>query len=326
MSNQIEKAYKSMFKEGFEQAFQQSNSRLRSYVEVESQASEFDYFDRIGLADDMAQVTTRYGDNPVNEISHDKRRIGLKDYELGKPIDEKDLLRVVSDPTSSYMQAMVASANRKIDDLIIAGLTAPAYTGKSGEVAVNFVTTAAGKVSVGAVSNVSSNFVASTYGALEAGTEGIDVNATYTGTTPATAGLSLAKLKIVRTTMLKLEAIEQDQLLNCFITSQQFQDLLAIDEVINSDYATRKALAEGSITTFMGYRFIHSERLPLSGGIRQCFVTLPKAYKLSIGKDIKADMWRLPAQKNIPYLYTSLAMGGSRMWGEVLARVGCSEA
>ena len=115
----IETSYKNMFKEGFEQAFQQSNSRLRPYVEVESQASEFDYYDRVGLADDMSEDTQRYGDNPVNEIPHDRRRIGLRDFELGKPIDEKDLIRVVSDPTNAYTTAMVASAHRKVDDLII---------------------------------------------------------------------------------------------------------------------------------------------------------------------------------------------------------------
>ncbi len=147
----------------------------------------------------------------------------------------------------------------------------------------------------------------------------------YTGTTGADSGLTLVKLKAVREAMMKLDAISQDEVLNCVITTKQFQDLLGINEVINSDYATRKALAEGSVTTFMGFRFIHSERLPLAAGVRSCFVFKPKAFKLAIAKDLKADMWRLPNKKNIPYLYIPLSMGGSRMWGEVLARVQCVE-
>lgn len=261
----------------------------------------------------------------MSEMTHDRRRIGLADYDQGKAIDEKDLIRVATDPTSSYMQALVASANRKVDDIIISGLTATAYTGKAGATSVNFVTSVADKLSVGAVSDVQTRIVAGTYVAREAATEGIDVNVSYTGTTGASGGLTLAKLKAVRTTMLKLDAIDQDEILNCFISAKQFENLLGITEVINSDYAVRKSLAEGSVTTFMGFRFIHCERLPLASGTRSCFVFKPRAIKLAIGQDIVADMWRLPAKKNIPYIYTKLGMGTSRMWGENLARIGCAE-
>lgn len=325
MSNQIEKAYVNSFKAGFAQAFQQTTSKLRPFVEIERQASEFDYYDRVGLADEMNLVTDRYGDNPMSEISHDRRRIGLADYDQGKAIDEKDLIRVATDPTSSYMQALVASAHRKVDDLIITGLTATAYTGKAGATSVNFVTSVTDKLSVGAVSDVQTRIVAGTYVAREAATEGIDVNYTYTGTTGASSGITLKKLKAVRTTMLKLDAIQQDEVLPCFISAKQFEDLLGIDEVINSDYATRKSLSEGSVTTFMGFKFIHCERLPLSNGVRSCFIFKPQALKLAIGQDIFADIWRLPGKKNIPYIYTKLGMGTSRMWGEVTARIGCAE-
>ena len=49
-STDIEKAYINSFRKGFAQAFQQTTSKLRPYVEVERQASEFDYYDRIGMA------------------------------------------------------------------------------------------------------------------------------------------------------------------------------------------------------------------------------------------------------------------------------------
>lgn len=273
----------------------------------------------------MVQVTTRYGDNPISEISHDRRRIGLADYDQGKAIDDKDLIRVATDPTNAYTQALLASANRKVDDVIISGLTATAYTGKAGATSVAFVTTASGKVSVGAVSDVQTRIVAATYVAREAATEGIDVAQNYTNTTPASTGLTLVKLKAVRTTMLKLDAIEQDEILNCFISARQFEDLLGITEVINSDYAVRKSLAEGNVTTFMGFRFIHCERLPLAAAVRSCFVFKPRALKLAISQDIMGDMWRLPEKKNIPYVYVKLGLGTSRMWGENLARVQCNE-
>lgn len=273
----------------------------------------------------MQLVTTRYGDNPVSEIPHDRRRIGLADWDQGKPIDEKDLIRVSTDPTHAYNQALIASANRKVDDIIISGLTATAYTGKSGETTVAFASNNADDVTIGSVSDATNNIVAGSYLNRETGTEGIDVDYRYTGTTGAASGLTLKKLKAVRKAMLKLHAISQDEVLPCFISAQQFEDLLGIDEVINSDYAVRKSLAEGAVTTFMGFRFIHCERLPLSGGVRSCFVFKPRAIKLAVSQDIAANMWRLPHKKNIPYIYIKMGMGTSRMWGENLARIGCAE-
>lgn len=325
MSNFIEKAFVQSYKAGFTQAFQQSDSRFRQFVEVERQEAEFDYYDRVGLADDMAQVTTRYGDNPINEIDHNRRRIQIRDYELGKPIDEKDLERVAMDPTHAYTTAMVASANRKVDDIIVTGLTATAYTDKTGSTAVNFVGTTSGKVTIGAVSDVQNNFTAGTYLAKTAGNyEGIDIAVDYTGTTAANAGLTLAKLKAIREAMLGTDAIDQDTVINMLIGRKQLTDLLGINEVINSDFNAH-LLAEGKVSTFMGIRFKLSNRLPLAGSSRACFAFLPQAFKLAIGKDIKVDMWRLTGQKNIPYIYLSMGLGGSRMWGEVLAKVNCYE-
>lgn len=327
MAAQIETAYVNAFNAGFSQAFQQSTSKLRPFVEIDRQSAEFEYYDRIGLADDMTEVTTRYGDNPVSDIPHDRRRIGLRDYEIGKPIDEKDLIRVATDPSSAYMQALVATANRKVDDLIIAGLTSTAYTGKAGATSLSFASSTADKITVGAISDGQTRITAGTVLAREAATEGINVNKTYNGSTAggAATGLTIAKLKGIRETMMKLDAIEQDQVVDMFIAAHQFQDLLGITEVINADYSVRKNLSEGNVTTFAGFRFHHVERLPFASSVRSCFAFLPKAFKLAIAKDIKADMWRLPEKKNIPYLYVNLSMGGSRMWGEVLARVECAE-
>jgi hypothetical protein len=278
------------------------------------------------MADDMQPVTTRYGDNPINEINHDRRQIGIKEYELGKPVDEKDLAKVASDPTHAYTQAMVKSANRKIDDLIISGLTAPSYTGKAGGTAVNFVGTTSGKVTVGTLSNGPGNLVADTYTAITAGNvEGIDIAVDYTGGGAANAGWTLAKMKAIRETMLGTEAIDQDTVINVLIGRKQLTDMLGINEVINSDFNAH-LLAEGKVSTFMGLRFKLSNRLPKSGTSRACFAFLPQAYKLAMSKEPKVDMWRLTGQKNIPYIYLAMGLGGTRMWGECLAKVNCHEA
>jgi len=273
----------------------------------------------------MREDTTRYGDNPHSDISHDRRQIQLKDYDQGRMIDEKDLQRVATDPTNAYMQALVASAHRKVDDVIISGLTADAKTGKSGGTTIPFVSTTAGKITVGAVSDVQTRITAGTYWARTASKEGIDIAKDYTGAAATDKGLTIEKLRAVRQTMMKLDAISQDEILNVFCATQQFEDLLGIDKIINGDYATKRNLENGNVTQWGGFRFIHVERLPVSAGVRSCFVFKPKAFKLAIGTDITATMWRLPEKKNIPYIYTKLGMGGGRMWGEIMARLNCVE-
>ncbi len=342
----IEKSYVAAFREGFEQAFQQTESKLTPYFESETQNEEFQYFDRIGVATEMGDNTSRYADNPFGEIDHDRRRIGLKDYELGKYIDEKDLKRVATDPMNAYTQALLASGNRKIDDIIIdAFLNGDAETGKNGGTKVSFVgkdvaedSTAitVGSETIGAGQAVGGgNIIAA--GGLHAiddpsartvtKSEGFVVGANYGG---SATGLTLAKLRAARITMLKLNAIDQDEVINCFVTSKQIDDLLGITEVVSSDFAVRKALVEGTVVTFMGFRFIVVERLPVFNGSaddeRRCIVATSKALKMSIGTGLKGDMWRVPSKKNIPYLYYKLCADASRMWGEVSGEIRCTEA
>jgi hypothetical protein len=326
----INDAYVQAYKAGFEQAFQQSESKLQPYFEQESQNEEFQYFDRVGVAEAMSEDVSRYADNPNSEITHDRRRIGLKDYELGKYVDEKDLKRVLTDPMNAYTQALLASGRRKIDDIIIDKFFGEAYVGKSGGTTRTFAE--------GVGDENRSNIVVGTKSAgditaagdyVVAGgeTEGFSVGGDFGA---ASSGLTLAKLRAARRTMLRLHAIDQDEIVNCFVSAKQLDDLLGITEVVSSDFAVRKSLAEGSVTTFMGFRFIHTERLPLStggdGDERRCIISTSKALKLSTGTALKGDVWRVPAKKNIPYVYFKLCAEASRMWGEVSGEIRCNES
>lgn len=342
--NQIEKSYVAAFREGFEQAFQQTESKLQPYFESETQNEEYQYFDRIGVAEAMAEDNTRFQSNPNSDISHDRRRIGLKDYELGKYIDEKDLKRVITDPMNAYTQALLASGKRKIDDIIIDKFFGAAATGKNGATTVAFtgdnVAEDNANINVGSLTigedqavNGGNLITATTPGfAIDsnANTEGFVIGANYVASGTATpSGLTLAKLRAARITMLKLNSIDQDEVINCFVTSKQIDDLLGITEVVSSDFAVRKALVEGTVVTFMGFRFIVCERLPLFNGTnddeRRCIVATSKALKMSIGTGLKGDMWRDPSKKNIPYIYFKMCADATRMWGEVAGEIRCNE-
>ena len=328
-SNAIETAYINMYKKGFEQQFQQFDTRLAGYYTPVPQASEFDFYDRIGLAEELEEVTTRYGDNPMSEIPHDRRRIGLRDWDQGKAMDPKDLVRLASDPTNAYITALKGAAHRKMDKIVIGRIFDVAYVGKSGEQAVNFVGTTTDKITVGAMSAGTSRPITTTGKfALTAGDyEGVDINVSYDLTTTGTAtGLTLDKLKAIRLTAERLEGIQEGDMLDMWITANQASQLLNIAEMVNMDYTTRAALQEGRVTQFMGFNFRRCEFLLGSGTAgdpRQCIVSRPDTMKVAYSKNLTFDMWKLTAKKNIPYMYLSLGMDAVRMWGETAFRVNC---
>jgi hypothetical protein len=307
--NNIETAYVNSFREGFAHAFQQKGSRIRPHVTVVSQSSEFDFYDRLGKADDVNEVTVRYGDTPMNEVGHDRRRIGLRDFDWAKLVDPKDLIRTLTDPSSQYTQAAVWSFGRKVDEVLVNAAFGKAYLGKSGENLIDFVAPNATPAGVTKGNGTS--------------TEGLDVGVSF-GT--ANSNLTIAKLLAVRFNMLSTEAIEQGSLINAFVTSSQLWALLEDPKVQSVDYNTVRALAQGQITEYAGFRFIHTELLPKVGNIRQCLFCLPSGINLALGKDLTVDVGPRRDKRNIPQIYIKMAFNASRMWGEQVARVNCQEA
>ena len=49
----------------------------------------------------------------------------------------------------------------------------------------------------------------------------------------------------------------------------QISDLLAVTQATSSDYASVKALVNGEIDTFMGFKFVVSNRLSKTGNLRK---------------------------------------------------------
>ena len=333
----ITQAYRKEFQEGFEQAYQQSESILDTLVDRDIQKSEDKSWQRIGEAEDMQEDTVRFGDNPTSNIPHDVRHISLRHFELGKYIvDPKDLMQVISDPSNAYTEALLKSGKRKRDDFLIEKYFADARTNKEGNVAVSYTRTPGDEnditIRVGTLSRGSSNKISTlgVYTLTGANTEGVSVGANYNGGTGAASGLTVEKLLGLRATMMRIEAIKQEDVIPLLITSEQYKDLLRQEEIKNADYNIRRSLSEGQITTYMGYRFIPCERLPLSTGAggdeRRCMAFLPKALKLTIGQDLKADMWRDSSKKNLPYIHFKQSIGASRMWGEVAGEIRCLES
>lgn len=295
MSFSVDQALVQSYKANIEIKFQQMGSRLRPYVRQETQHAEFDFYDRITSVD-AVEVTTRHGDTPLISTPHDRRRVSLRDFDWADLIDRKDRIRMLADPTSPYTMNAVWALGRSMDDVLINAAFGTAYTGKTGATSVTFPST----------SEVAVDYVES--GAA------------------ANSNLTIGKLRRVRYLLDKAEATTEGQFdLVAVVDPSQIQSLLQRTEVTNSDYAAIKALVQGEVDTFMGFKFIKSNRLTVASSIRSCIFFEKQGLLLATAIEINVDVGPRRDKRNTTQVYVCGSFGASRMWEEKVYRVKCDE-
>lgn len=266
---------------------QQMDSRIRQAVMVDSDFSGVKKFYEQYNQDSLVELTSRYQDTPVQLPDHRRRSVTARYYVSNTLEDPVDALQMLIDPKSTYLQGKMAAANRKMDDIIIAAFGGTAYTGVDG----------------------------TTSQTLGSGQQ----------ITAASAGLT--KTKILRTKRL-MDAAEVDKE-DRFIAhaAAQMEDLLATTEVTSVDYNSVKALVEGQLNTWIGFNFIHTERLTTDGSsARLCYAWQKKGVQLAIQKDMQSRVDER-ADKNYSWqVYLRMAAGATRLEEVRVVEIACVEA
>lgn len=299
MSQQIDTALTQSYRSNIEIGFQQRGSRLKKTVRPESQASEYDYYDRVSPVE-AQEVTTRHGDTPLNETPHDRRRVGLKDYDWADLIDNRDKLRMLADPTSTYVRQGVMALGRSMDRQIIAAAHGTAYTGKDGSTSQAFD-------SAQVIAYDATDFAAS------GGSE---------------LGLSVGKLRKAVRMLQENEVLEDDdgQEVFCIVTAKMLQQLLMQTEVTSADYNTVKALAEGRVNSYMGLTFVRTELLTIeTSTYRRALVYPRQALLNAMAQDITVRVSELPTKRYSVQVYVKGSFGSSRMWEEAIVGIDVDE-
>jgi len=269
---------------------QQTGSKLRSAVDVETIKGKNAFFDQIGVT--AAQVrTSRHADTPQIDTPHSRRRVSLTTYEWADLVDDADKVRMLIDPTSTYARAAAAAMNRSIDDVIITAFNASASTGVAG------------------------------------GSSTPLPSSQKTATSDQSDGLTIAKL---RSAKYILDNNDVDPSLKRYLVCgpKQIQDLLAVTEVTSSDYAVVKALATGTVDSFLGFNFIQSTRLNKDSTYttdRLVFAFTEDAVKLGIGKDISAKISERADKSYSTQVYYAMDLGATRMEEEKVVQIPCNE-
>ena len=247
MSTQITTAFVNQFSSNITMLSQQMGSLLREAVDVETVTGEKAFFDQVGSA--VAQVrTSRHGDTPLMETPHARRMVTMSTYEYADLIDDPDKIRLLIDPTSSYARAAAMAMGRSMDDVIISAALGTASTGKTG----------------------------STSTALPSGQK----------IAHGSAGLTQAKLVSAKK-ILDQNSVDPSIQRYIIVSPEQIEDLLNITSVTSADFNTVRALVQGEVDTFVGFKFIVSNRLNTdSDGNSQVIAFAGDGIKLAVGKDV----------------------------------------
>ena len=99
------------------------------------------------------------------------------------------------------------------------------------------------------------------------------------------------------------------------LTAKALEDLLKVTEATSSDYNTVKALVQGEIDTFMGFRFIRTERLPDGGGTgrKYCLAYTSKAIGLCFSDVRFTRVGEDPANSFMTRVYMESTLGAVRI-------------
>jgi hypothetical protein len=285
MSNQITTAFVQQFSANIQLLSQQKVSLLRGSVREESINGEKAFFDQVGST--TAQLrTSRHADTPLIETPHARRMVLTSTYEVADLIDDSDKVRLLTDPSSTYAKAMAGAMGRAMDDAIIASATGSSLTGKTGASSV----------------------------ALPGG------NVIATGGT----GLTIAKLVSAKK---KLDEGSVDPSITRYIavSPEQIEDLLNSTTVTSSDFNTVKALSTGEIDSFVGFKFIVTNRLGLSGSDRACFAWAEDGLLLGVGKNVTSRIEERADKSYSTQVYYCADFGATRMEESKVIQINCAE-
>lgn len=144
-------------------------------------------------------------------------------------------------------------------------------------------------------------------------------------TEASTGGMTLAKILEAKRILDGNEVENEDRYF--IIGSRQLEDLLNVTEVKSADYNSVKALVEGQIDSYLGFKFIRSERLATTGTTkRQCIAFSKPGLGLAIGKDMMTKIDERPDKSYGWQVYMAWAMQATRIEDERVVEVQAHEA
>lgn len=283
MSQFVTEAFAQQFADTFKLVAQQMPSRLESAVMLEPNIRGISKtVNRLGRRTAQRR-TTRHSDTPLNDQPHSTRFIDLFDWEDGDLIDDQDKLRMLVDPTSDYLKGMIAALNRAKDQTIIDAAVGAARTAASTTVALP----SSQRILV------------------------------------AASGLTKAKIFQAKRFFRRAEADEENgEELYFVYSAAAMADVLADTQLTSADFQAVQMIQQGSLKgTWMGFRWIPSELLPITGTTRTNIAFARSGICLGMGEDVVTKVGEDPSKSFATRVYAKMTIGAVRVEEEKVVAV-----
>lgn len=298
MSFQVTEAMVQQYGTNFRTLYQQRQSRLAPWCQMEAGiVGQSKSVERIGKAE-AYDITSRHADTKYVEVPHSRRWLDLQDKGWAELVDEMDKIRMLADPTSPYTALAVAALNRAKDDIIIAAARGNARTN-------------AGLVALPSTQKIAVGGTSLTMAKLLTTKEILDTNEVDDDQSMALDGQS-----------------SSEQSARVFVVnSKMLTNLYGTTEIKSVDYNSVKALAMGQIDTFLGFKFVRSERLAYTAGVNSRFAIAysKSCVGLGIGKDIVSSIDPLPGKNYSVQIYARMSIAAARLEDEGVVEIACFE-
>lgn len=317
MSFTITQAFVQQYRNNVIHLSQQKGSRLRSTVRTTPDIVGLNYyFERIGAT--AVQVKqSRHSPTPLISTPHSRRRITMTTFQWGDLVDSDDKLKILINPESEYATAGMNAFGRLTDDVIIGGALGPAFAGSDGGTSVTIPTTG-GPLNTGQ------------YIPDAALKNDLTTQNGPTGTTDDAGTLSPQRLRLIKY-LFDAQDVDPDEERFIVVSPKNLQNLLTFQQVTSADYNTVKALAEGAVDTYMGFKFIMSNRLPQVGVASPLGITYPTIPSIAntndrlvlayaraglgyaLQEDVKTEIAKRPDMSFSTQIYMEMVMGATRI-------------
>jgi hypothetical protein len=307
MSSQIDGNFVSQFSSNVYFLAQQKGSRLAGAVRNEKQVGDSAFYERIGVATAVLR-SGRHMDTPQIDTPSSRRRVTMSDYIYADLIDDVDKIRLLIDPQGPYSMAAMWALGRAKDDVILAAASGTAYSGVAGATSVTLP------------------------------------NAQKLASVASSAGDKLNIQALLRAKK-KFDIAEVDPSISRYIahSALQMESLLGTTQVTSSDYNTVKALVQGELDTFVGFKFIHTERYATvsaatsfdtttgavgsgsgdSNGYHKIIAWAEDGILLSTGMEVKGRIDERADKNYSVQVFAEMSLGATRMEEEKVVEIHC---
>lgn len=281
---------------------QQKASQLEKVVTVERGCNgKVQFIDQYGMLD-FNEKTTRMGATVLDEAPTMRRSMRPRTFTKAVGFDEFDPMKLgdLDLPVSKTLEGLRYAANRRMDDVMISAFLGTNFVGEEGTTAVEFP---------------SDRIIAKDF--VESGTK-------------AASGLTLPKLRRTLQMFMEAEAWTEDSAasgdqLVFACSSAQIMNLLNMVEVTSADYVNLKALVDGKVDTFMGFKFIRTERLPKTDGVRECLAWVKSRAMFGLWNDFKVKMSVRDDLEEALQVRAKFACGATRLEENGFVKVLCTQ-